>query len=123
MKKKLTAIIAAAVLLLSGTAAADAAVYTVEEPTNGNTVYIAGDPDMYPIEYYDIQDKEYKGILPELYRKISDESGIDFSYINSGTVNEQYRLAKNSQKPIAMVFKRRLDASVSFACGKNSFYA
>lgn len=97
MKQKITAIITAAVLLISGTFAAGAAVYTVEEPTNGNTVYIAGDPDMYPIEYYDTQDKEYKGILPELYKKISDESGIDFSYIDSGTINEQYRLAKNKQ--------------------------
>ena len=97
MKLKLTAIITAAVLLLSGTFAANAAVYTVDKPTNGNTIYIAGDPDMYPIEYYDTAAKEYKGILPELYKKISKESGIDFSYINCGTSNEQYRLAKNNQ--------------------------
>lgn len=100
MKLKLTAIITAAVLLLAGTFAADAAVYTVEKPTNGDTVYIAGDPDMYPIEYYDVEDKEYKGILPELYKKISADSGIDFSYISSGTANEQYRLAKNEQVEI-----------------------
>ncbi len=97
MKQRITAIITAAVLLISGTFAAGAAVYTVEEPTNGNTVYIAGDPDMYPIEYYDTGAKEYKGILPELYKQISKDSGIDFSYINSGVVNEQYRLAKNKQ--------------------------
>jgi GGDEF domain-containing protein len=100
MKLKLTAIITAAVLLMSGAFAANAAVYTVKEPANGNTVYIAGDPDMYPIEYYDEQANEYKGILPELYKKISDESGIDFSYINAGTVNEQFRLAKNKQVEI-----------------------
>lgn len=100
MKLKITAIITAAVLLLFGTFAADAAVYTVDEPTNGSTIYIAGDPDMYPIEYYDTQDKEYKGILPELYKKISDSNGIDFSYINSGTTNSQYRLAKNNQVEI-----------------------
>lgn len=97
MKLKLTAILTAAVLLICGTAAVRAAVYTVEKPTNGDTVYIAGDPDMYPIEYYDARDKEYKGILPELYKKISADSGIDFSYINSGTTNAQYRLAKNKQ--------------------------
>ncbi len=97
MKLKLTAIFAAAVLLIFGTVAAHAAVYTVDEPTNGDTVYIAGDPDMYPIEYYDVRAKEYKGILPQLYKKISEDSGVDFSYINSGTSNEQYRLAKNKQ--------------------------
>lgn len=100
MKLKLTAILTAAVLLLLGTLTAGAAVYTVDEPTNGNTVYIAGDPDMYPIEYYDTQDKKYKGILPELYEKISADSGIDFSYINSGISNVQYRLAKNNQAEI-----------------------
>ena len=55
---------------------------------------------MYPIEYYDTDDKEYKGILPQMYKKISEDTGIDFSYINSGTVNEQYRLAKNDQVEI-----------------------
>lgn len=100
MKLKFTAIITAAALLLLGIFTAGAAVYTVEKPTNGNTVYIAGDPDMYPIEYYDAEDKEYKGILPELYKKISEDSGVDFSYISSGSVNEQYRLAKNEQVEI-----------------------
>jgi len=100
MKRKLTAIITAAVLLIISAFTANAAVYTVEKPTNGDTVYIAGDPDMYPIEYYDIQERAYKGILPELYKKISDNSGIDFSYINSGATNEQYRLAKNKQVEI-----------------------
>ncbi len=100
MKIKLTAVITAAVLLISAAFSASAAVYTVKEPTNKNTIYIAGDPDMYPIEYYDTEDREYKGILPELYKKISDSSGIDFSYIDSGTQNEQYRLAKNNQVEI-----------------------
>lgn len=100
MKYKLTAIITAAVLLIFATFAADAAVYTVDKPTNGNTIYVAGDPDMYPIEYYDIQERAYKGILPELYKKISEDSGIDFSYINSGITNDQYRLAKNKQVEI-----------------------
>lgn len=106
MKLKLTAIITAAVLLILGTIAANAAVYTVDEPTNGDTIYIAGDPDMYPIEYYDTGEKEYKGILPELYKQISKDSGIDFSYINSGIVNEQYRLAKNKQVEIVSAHAR-----------------
>lgn len=103
MKLKLTAFITAVALMLFGTLTADAAVYTVDEPTNGNTVYIAGDPDMYPLEYYDADDKEYKGILPELYAQISADSGIDFSYIDSGTSNQQYRLAKNKQVEIVSI--------------------
>lgn len=103
MKLKLTAIITAAALLLSGSLSAAAAVHTVEEPTNGNTVYIAGDPDLYPLEYYDAREKVYKGILPELYAQISTDSGIDFSYIDSGASNDQYRLAKNKQAEIISV--------------------
>ena len=106
MKRKLTAIITAAALLIISAFTANAAVYTVDKPTNGDTIYIAGDPDMFPIEYYDTQAKEYKGIVPELYKKISDSSGIDFSYINSGTSNEQYRLAKNKQVEIVSAHHR-----------------
>ena len=106
MKRKLTAIITAAALLIISAFTANAAVYTVDKPTNGDTIYIAGDPDMYPIEYYDTQAKEYKGIVPELYKKISDSSGIDFSYINSGTSIEQYRLAINKQVEIVSAHHR-----------------
>ena len=87
----------AIVILACGIVCADAAVYTTTEPTNGDCIYIAGNPDMYPIEYYDRNDKEFKGILPEFYRQISEESGIDFSYVNAGTSNEQNRMSKNDQ--------------------------
>lgn len=101
MKQKLTAIFTSIVLLMSvAMTGAEAAVYTVEEPTKKEAIYIAGDPDMYPVEYYDVYEKEYKGILPELYKQISEDSGVDFAYINAGTVNEQYRLAKNKQVEI-----------------------
>ena len=103
MKLKLTAIFAAAVLLIFGTVAAHAAVYTVEKPTNGDTVYIAGDPDMYPIEYYDARAKEYKGILPELYKKISD---LTFPISIPAPSNDQYRLAKNKQVEIVSAHAR-----------------
>ena len=82
MKRKLISIITAAILatlLIGTTFAVSAEVCTVGASANGNTIYIAGNPDMYPIEYYDKRDKEYKGLLPELYKKISAESGIDFS--------------------------------------------
>ena len=40
MKLKITAIITAAVLLIFTSLTAHAAVYTVEKPTNGNTIYM-----------------------------------------------------------------------------------
>ncbi len=100
MKNKLTAILTALVLLIITITGVEAAVYSVGEPTKKDAIYIAGDPDMYPVEYYDTEENEYKGIMPEIYKKISEQSGIDFAYINAGTVNEQYRLAKNEQVEI-----------------------
>lgn len=97
MKKTIIALMAAFFIIIHGIVCAHAEVYTTTEPTNGSCVYIAGNPDMYPIEYYDSKDKEYKGILPDIYRQISEESGIEFSYISAGTENEQSRLARNGQ--------------------------
>ena len=53
MVKKITAVAAACLILLCSAFSISAAVEYTAEPTGGNTVYIAGNPDMYPIEYYD----------------------------------------------------------------------
>lgn len=108
MKRKLISFITAALaaVMISQPFAVSAQVCTVEGSTNGNTIYIAGHPDMYPIEYYDERDKEYKGLLPELYKELSAESGIDFSYVNAGSVNEQRRLAENKQVEIVSAHNR-----------------
>ena len=39
---------------------------TVEEAGPADCVYIAGNPNLYPIEYYDSEQQCYRGILPEL---------------------------------------------------------
>ena len=74
-----------------------AKVVSTKDATNKQMVYVAGNPDMYPIEYYDEKDEKYKGILPEVYEKISKKNGIDFSYVNAGNKNTQNSLAKNNQ--------------------------
>ena len=69
--KKCFIVLFALLLVILSVIAVGAAVVTTAEPTNGSTVYIAGNPDMFPIEYFDDQAKEYRGILPEMYRSIS----------------------------------------------------
>ena len=96
MKKCIIALSALLLVILS-VIAVSAGVVTTAEPTNGSTVYIAGNPDMFPIEYYDENTKEYRGILPEMYRSVSERSGYDFSYISAGEEDEQNRLAGNEQ--------------------------
>lgn len=100
MIKRITAVTAACLLLLCSALSISAAVEYTKEPTGGKTVYVAGNPDMYPIEYYDSDAKTYKGILPDLYKEISESTGLDFTYIRSGSKNEQNRLAKNRQAEI-----------------------
>ena len=100
MMKKITAFITACLVFVSSAFSVSAAVEYTAEPTGGKTVYVAGNPDMYPIEYYDADTKTYKGILPDLYAEISENTGLDFTYIRSGSKNEQNRLAKNRQAEI-----------------------
>lgn len=74
-----------------------AKVASTKKATNKQMVYVAGNPDMYPIEYYDEKSEKYKGILPEVYEKISKENGINFSYVSAGKKDKQNSLAKNNQ--------------------------
>ena len=70
---------------------------TAEATGPADSVYVAGNPDQYPIEYYDRDAKCYKGVLPELLAEISEKTGISFVYVGAGTKNRQAQLAKNSQ--------------------------
>lgn len=43
-------------------------------------IYVAGNPDAYPLEYYDSQTESYEGVIPELFREFSQESVYDVVY-------------------------------------------
>lgn len=45
-----------------------------------NSVYVVGNPHMYPIEYYNNETGEFEGVMPLLLEKISQRSGINFTY-------------------------------------------
>ena len=64
---------------------------------DSQSMFVAGNPDLYPIEYYNERTKCYDGVLPRLYERISRETGIDFTYIYSSAENRQAYLAKNLQ--------------------------
>lgn len=77
-----------------------AQVDSTSEQTAGTAIYVAGNPDMYPIEYYNEETESYVGILPELYDQISEKYGMDICYVSSGMKNSQKRLASNCQVEI-----------------------
>lgn len=51
-------------------------------------VYVAGNPDNYPIEYYDEDSGAFCGIIPDLLGKISNHSGLNFVYINGNKTDK-----------------------------------
>ena len=102
MKKKLFKTIAFLLglwILLSAfsvTVCADVA-FSPDNVGKSESVFIAGNPDLYPVEYFDEKTKCYDGVLPRLYERISRETGIDFTYIYASNENRQAYLAKNQQ--------------------------
>lgn len=79
------------------TAAAAAVTSTPEATGDAGTVYVAGNPDWYPVEYYDQDTKQYAGILPELLELVGEETGLEFTYIQAGPEDQRQRLAENGQ--------------------------
>lgn len=77
---------------------ASAEVY-FEEGGNGkpDAIYVCGNPNAYPIEYYDSKTKTYKGVIPDMLKKVSKDTGIDFVYIYTGNSKKQRSIAKNKQ--------------------------
>lgn len=85
------------ILLLCPCFTACADVISTKEPTAEDTVYIAGNPDLYPLEFYNNETKCYDGILPKLYEEISRQTNINFSYVSANSDSRQKILAENCQ--------------------------
>ena len=66
-------IMAVACMLVFFVQPAFAEVITSEQ-TEGyaDYLYVAGSPDEFPLEYYDEEAEEYKGIMPDFLKEISE---------------------------------------------------
>lgn len=60
-------------------------------------IYVAGNPDAYPIEYYHRESATYQGMIPELLQQFADESGYDIQYYAAGASDQRAELAKKYQ--------------------------
>lgn len=105
MKRLFKKIICASLLLIIGcvlkTNCVSAEVFAeITGGGNADSVYVAGNPDLYPIEYYDEKSESYKGLIPEMLNEISEKTGIDFTYILAGKKNSQESLFENNQVEI-----------------------
>lgn len=97
MKTKLTILSIILVFVLMQSCVAFADVTTVyHDETQGDYVYVAGNPDFYPVEYYNSDTMSFEGIMPSVLNAISQKIGIDFAYIYHPGA-DQSTLASNTQ--------------------------
>lgn len=86
---------------------ASASVTTTREAAGAaDSIYVAGNPDWYPIEYYDADSECYEGVMPALLERISEETGLHFTYIQAGREDQRLRLAQNGQVEIVSGFRK-----------------
>ena len=77
---------------------AGAVVRSAPETAGGtDAVYVAGNPDWYPIEYYDTGERCYTGVLPQLLERISEQTGLNFTYVQAGKEDQRPLLAQSGQ--------------------------
>lgn len=104
MNSKILKICAICFTLLFISQTAFAQVYTSTDTETQNTgVYVAGNPDFYPIEYYNKETKQYEGVMPEILKAVSEQTGIDFTYIHSKN-SSQKELAVNLQAELVSAY-------------------
>ncbi len=78
-----------------------AAVYTTPEDFgDADTVYIAGNPDAYPLEYYSKENKAFCGVFPDMLKAVSEKTDISFTYISASDKNLQKEFSRNNQVEI-----------------------
>ncbi len=88
-KRALLGLAAAALCALLAAPAAFAA--------DSEVLYVAGNPSLYPAEYYDAHSGAYEGALPALLEQVGEAAGLKFVYIHPGTDDQRAALAQNLQ--------------------------
>lgn len=63
-------------------------------------IYAAGNPDAYPIEYYDKDTESYQGLIPQLLAQFAEEHGCELRYYDDGEKDQREQLAQNRQVDI-----------------------
>lgn len=87
-----------ALMIILPSAPSRAAVdFTSDGAADHSSLYVAGDPDGYPIESYDNDSGSYVGAAPAFLALVSEKTGLDFYYIRAGENDRRETLAKNDQ--------------------------
>ena len=60
-------------------------------------IYAAGDPNNYPLEYFDEETQNYQGIVPRLLKQFSEESRYEIVYFDPGETDRRKDYADEHQ--------------------------
>lgn len=60
-------------------------------------IFVAGNPDLYPLEYYNAGTESYEGVIPELLARFSEQSRYQVRYLQPGVSDRRSHLAENRQ--------------------------
>ena len=97
-KKAIRILLWICVLLVFFPASADADVgSTTDGAADPATLYVAGNPDGYPVECFDGDSGTYVGAAPAFLQLVSERTGLDFVYIRAGEQDRREKLARNQQ--------------------------
>ena len=66
----------------------------------GSLIYVAGNPNLYPLEYYNKDSDSYEGIIPQLLHDFSLNSEYEIVYYQPGEEDLRQQLAANKQVDI-----------------------
>ena len=97
-RKKLLEITLCAVLTIG------ALLCCMQDASARETVLIAGNADLYPIESYDSRSDSYVGLLPELYERLSEQTGYDLVYLPYSKNTTQAQQTANRQADIISAY-------------------
>lgn len=72
---------------------------------NEIVIYVAGNPNAYPLEYYNTQTQSFEGAIPELFRRFSENSEYRIEYYDAGVKDRREHLVDNVQVDIVSGYK------------------
>lgn len=97
-RKKLLEITLCAVLTIG------ALLCCMQDASARATLLISGNADLYPIESYDRGRECYVGLLPELYERLSEQTGYDLVYLPYSKNTTQAQQTANRQADIISAY-------------------
>lgn len=68
-------------------------------------IYVAGNPDAYPLEYFDKDTQTCAGVIPELLAEFSDQSTYEIVYYEADGTDYREELAKQKQVDLLSAYE------------------